>query len=54
VEGVFVVAPAAGADVSGVFDVHGGPGVEVVYEVDEEGFEGFRAFGGAVLGLALV
>ena len=49
-----MVAPAAGADVGGGLEVHGRPRVEVVYEVDEEGFEGFGALGGAVFGLALV
>ena len=44
-QGVLVVAPAAWGYVVCGLDVHGGPRVEVVYEVNEQGFEGLGAFG---------
>ena len=53
-ERVLVVAPTAGAYVLRGLQVHLGAGVEVVREVDEEGFEGLGTLGGAVLHLALV
>ncbi len=49
-----MVAPAAPAHVLGTLQVHGGTGVEVIYEVDEEGLKRLGLFGGAVILFPLV
>src|SRR5215212_5031361 len=51
---VFVVAPAARADVRGGFQVHTGAGVEVVYEVNKQGLERLGPLRRAVLDLPLM
>src|SRR5215208_6907338 len=53
-EWVLVVAPAAWGYVLCGLHVHGGPRVEVVYEVNEQSLQRLGALGRSVLRLALV